>query len=235
MHALIVTHHPEEGPGLLNAILRERRWKTDEVGLWNGYEFPDPAPFHLLILMGGPMSVNDDDLHPFLFEEKAFVRRWIEEGKATMGICLGAQLIAHCLGGRVYKGPHEEIGWYKAMLTDEGGRDPCLGSFPVHFPVFQWHGETFDLPDNTVLLATNQKYPHQVFRYGDLTYAFQFHLEVTDDMVRSWLSDSDIDKAKKQSIIASLYRHLPTLHKLCRDFMQLFLDSVERLADTRRE
>ena len=90
MKALIVTHHPEEGPGLLETILRERGWEMDTVGLWNGKSLPDPTPFHLLILMGGPMSVNDDDLHPFLVDEKTFVRRLIEVVKPTMGICLGA-------------------------------------------------------------------------------------------------------------------------------------------------
>jgi GMP synthase (glutamine-hydrolysing) len=234
VNTLIVTHHPEEGPGLLEPILRERGWGVDEVGVWKDNGLPDPAPFHLLILMGGPMSVNDDDLYPFLVEEKTFVCRWIEEGKPVVGICLGAQLIAHCLGGRVYKGPHEEIGWYKVSLTEQGKRDPCLGAFPVFFPVFQWHGETFDLPDNIVLLVTSQEYPHQAFRYKDSIYAFQFHLEVTDNMVRSWLSGSDVDEAQQRSIISSLHLHLPAIHQLCRDFMGPFLDTIERFADTRR-
>jgi GMP synthase (glutamine-hydrolysing) len=235
VNALIVTHHSEEGPGLLEEILRQRGWKMDEVRLWNGNSLPDPTPFHLLVLMGGPMSVNDDKLHPCLVEEKTFVRRWIEEGNPTIGICLGAQIIAHCLGGRVYQGPHEEIGWYKAMLTDEGKRDPCLESFPALFPVFQWHAETFDLPDDTILLATSHDYPHQVFRYQDPIYAFQFHLEVTDNMIQSWLSDSEVDKAKKQSIMSYLHLHLPAIHQLCRNFMGTFLDSIENLTGTKRE
>jgi len=205
------------------------------VKLWKGEPIPEPISFHLLILMGGPMSVNNDDLHPFLAEEKTFVRRWIEEGNSTIGICLGAQLIAHCLGGRVYQGPQEEIGWYEAMLTEEGARDPFLGAFPALFPVFQWHSETFDLPKGAILLATAQDYPHQAFRFGDLTYAFQFHCEVTGNMVRSWLSGSEVDEAKQRSIVSSLRLQLPVVHQLCRNFMQSFLDSIERLSDTRRE
>ena len=85
MNALIVTHHPEEGPGLLEPILRARGWKVNEVGLWNGNNLPDPTPFQLLILMGGPMSVNEEDLHPFLVLEKQFVRQWINRGNPTLG------------------------------------------------------------------------------------------------------------------------------------------------------
>jgi GMP synthase-like glutamine amidotransferase len=235
MKALIVTHHPEEGPGLLEAILRERGWEMDEVGLWNGNSLPDPTPFHLLVLMGGPMSVNEEDLHPFLAKEKHFVRQWINKGNPIVGICLGAQLIAHCLGGKVYKGSREEIGWYKVMLTDEGRRDSCLRSFPVPFPVFQWHAETFDLPKKAVLLATAQDYPHQAFRYRDTIYAFQFHFELTERMIQQWLAESEVDKEKQRSITSSLRLHLPVIHQLCRNFMQSLLDSIEHLTDTRGE
>jgi GMP synthase (glutamine-hydrolysing) len=230
--ALICTHHPEEGPGLLKDILRERGWEVEEVGLWQEETIPESRPFHLLILMGGPMSVNDEDLYPFLLNEKAFVRQWVVEGKPTIGICLGAQLIADVLGGRVYKGDKEELGWYELMVTEEGQNDPFLQSFPPRFPVFQWHSETFDLPDEAVLLATSQDYPHQAFRYKDSIYAFQFHLEVTAGMIKTWLAKSDVDKRKQHMIIASLRLHLPVIHQLCRNFMQSFLDSIEHGGST---
>jgi len=228
VNALIVTHDPEEGPGLLEAIIQERGWEVTEVGLWNGDSLPDPAPFHLLILMGGPMSVNDDDLHPFLAKEKDFVRRWINKGNPTVGICLGAQLIAHCLGGSVYKGPQEEIGWYEVSLTEKGRRDPFLHSFPVLFPVFQWHGETFDLPEQAILLATTQEYPHQAFCYRDSIYAFQFHLEMTERMIQAWLAENKVDDAKKRHILSALRIRLPAIHQVCRNFMQPFLQSIEQ-------
>jgi GMP synthase (glutamine-hydrolysing) len=228
MKALIITHHPEERPGLLEDILRERGWEVTEAGLWNGDNLPDPTPFHLLILMGGPMSVNEENLYPFFAQEKQFMRQWINRGNPTIGICLGAQLIAHCLGGRVYKGPKEEIGWYDCVLTEDGRRDPCLQSFPTPFPVFQWHGETFDLPQDAILLATAQDYPHQAFRFGDITYAFQFHCEVTQDMVTAWLETSEVDVVKQQEIIAALRPHIPVIHQLCRAFMQPFLQSIEK-------
>ena len=199
MNALIVTHHPEEGPGLLEDILKEQGWEKKEVGLWNGANLPDPTPFHILILMGGPMSVNDNDLHPFLVQEKQFVRQWIHNGNPTVGICLGAQIIAHCLGGTVYKGPKEEIGWYDCVLTEEGGRDPYLQSFPTPLPVFQWHGETFDLPSGAIHLAENQVCKNQAFQIGRSVIGLQFHLETTPNSMKEIINHC------RAELIPSLY------------------------------
>jgi GMP synthase (glutamine-hydrolysing) len=225
--ALIYTHHPEEGPGLLKAILKERGWEVKEVSLWKGERIPQPKSFHLLILMGGPMSVNDEALYPFLPEEKTSVRRWVDQGNPTLGICLGAQLIAACLGGKVYKGDKEELGWYELMVTGEGTRDPSMQGFPRRFPVFQWHSETFDLPEGAILLATAQEYPHQAFRFGDLTYAFQYHLEVTEEMLHTWLAGNGVGEEKKREIKATQHLHLPLIHELCRSFMQFYLEAIE--------
>jgi GMP synthase (glutamine-hydrolysing) len=230
--ALIYTHHPEEGPGLLKDILRQRGWEVKEVKLWKGEQMPEPKPFHLLILMGGSMSVNDEALYPFLSEEKTTVRRWVKEGNPTMGICLGAQLIADCLGGRVYRSDKEELGWYELTVTEKGKNDPFMREFPSRFPVFQWHSETFDLPKGAMLLATAQEYPHQAFRFGELTYAFQFHLEVTEEMLHTWLSGNGVGGYKKKEINAARHRHLPVIHKLCRDFMHPFFESIERRTGT---
>ncbi len=228
MKALIYTHHPEEGAGLLEAILRQRGWEVKEVKLWKGEQMPEPKSFHLLILMGGPMSINDEDDYSFLSKEKIFVRRWVHEGNPTLGICLGAQLIADCLGGRVYRGDKEELGWYELTVTEKGKKDPFVRIFPPRFPVFQWHSETFDLPEGAILLATAQDYPHQAFRFGELTYAFQFHLEVTEEMLQVWLSGNGAGRHKKGEINAALHLYLPVIHKLCRGFMQSFLEAAER-------
>jgi GMP synthase (glutamine-hydrolysing) len=226
--ALVYTHHPEEGVGLLQAILRERGWEVKEVKLWKGEQMPDSRSFHLLILMGGPMSVHDEDASSFLLEEKQFVRCWVTEGKPTLGICLGAQLIADCLGARVYRGDKEELGWYELMATEEGMQDPFMRGFPRQFPVFQWHSETFDLPKGAILLATASDYPHQAFRFKDLAYAFQFHLEMTEEMIDAWLAGNGAAEEKKEEINAARDLQLPVIHKLCRGFMQLYLAAIER-------
>jgi len=198
------------------------------VKLWKGEPIPEPRSFHLLILMGGPMSVHDEDAYSFLLKEKKFVRRWVDQGNPTLGICLGAQLIADCLGARVYRGTKEELGWYELMMTEEGKNEPFIRGFPPRFPVFQWHGETFDLPKGAILLATAQDYPHQAFRFGELTYAFQFHLEVTEEMLQTWLSGNGVGENKKREINTARHLHLSIIHKLCRSFMQSFLESIEQ-------
>jgi len=198
------------------------------VKLWEGEPIPEPGSFHLLILMGGPMSVHDEDVHSFLSGEKIFVRRWVREGNPILGICLGAQLIADCLGARVYRGDKEELGWYEMTVTEEGKNDPLVRGFPQRFPAFQWHSETFDLPKGAILLASARDYPHQAFRFRDLTYAFQFHLEVTEEMLHTWLSGNGVGGDKKGEINAVQHLHLPVIHRLCRSFMQPFLGSIEQ-------
>ncbi len=131
------------------------------------------------------MSVNDEEEFPYLVEEKKFIKEALAENKPLLGICLGSQLIASALGERVYPGEEKELGWYPLRLTEEGKSDEAFSDFPESFEVFQWHGETFDLPEGAKLLAASELYPHQAFRIGK-GYALQFHLEVTKDMIMDW-------------------------------------------------
>jgi len=152
--------------------------------LWKGDNIEGAMSHDLVVILGGPMSVNELGKFPYLAEEKSFIKRAIEADKPLLGICLGSQLIASALGAEVYPGK-KELGWYPLRLTEEGKKDIALSEFPVSFDVFQWHGETFDLPENAILLASSERHKNQAFRIGK-SYALQFHFEVMWDMILDW-------------------------------------------------
>jgi len=133
------------------------------------------------------MNVYEEDRYPFLREEDLFIKEAIQRGKAILGICLGAQLIAKALGAKVFKAPVKEIGWYDVSLTKIGSQDPLFSCLPKTFPVFQWHEDTFEIPKSGKLIATSSPVSHQAFRYGEKVYGLQFHLEVTEEMIQEWI------------------------------------------------
>jgi GMP synthase (glutamine-hydrolysing) len=145
----------------------------------------DPATDDLLIVLGGPISVNQSEDFPFLKHELALLKQRLALDKPTLGICLGAQLIAGALGANVYPGAEKEIGWSPIALTPAGKRSALKHlAPPLH--LLHWHGETFDLPSGTVLLAASEQYPHQAFAYGKRVLALQFHGECTAPGLESW-------------------------------------------------
>ena len=132
------------------------------------------------------MSVNDGDTLPWLVAEKRLVREAVLAGKPYWGVCLGVQLLAASLGARVYVGVRPEVGILPVHLTAEAQADAVFSGLPQNFLTFQWHGETFDLPEGAVLLATSPDYPNQAFRWKEKAYGVQFHLEVTAGLVKQW-------------------------------------------------
>lgn len=201
MSVLILKNTGTEGPGTIGDFLRENNMPYEVIELENE-TIPDTKKFDTLVIMGGPMSVNESNIYPYIKNEEALVREFINDGKRVLGICLGAQIIAKALGARVYRGTEPEIGWYDIELTDAGIRDafikklaihPKAGDFWKKFKVFHWHGETFDIPQGALKLARSDSYPNQAFRYGDNAYAFQFHIEATKEMVYDWLKSEKVD------------------------------------------
>jgi GMP synthase-like glutamine amidotransferase len=181
MSILVVRHVPFEGLGLIGDVLAETGLETR---LLNIGEDADVGCAQALILMGGPMSANDPE--PWVEAEKAMIRRAIAGGVPVLGVCLGAQLAASALGARVYRAPRKEIGWFPVSWTADAANDPLLERLPDPSNLFHWHGETFDVPDGAVLLASSERCPHQAFRYGDRVYGLQFHAEVTPEMIADW-------------------------------------------------
>ena len=160
--------------------------KMSATNLYLGDELPSIDDFDLLLIMGGPMSVNDENKYKWLANEKLFIKDAINKGKYVLGICLGAQLIANALGAKVKANPHKEIGWFtvkKAIWSVH----PIADILPFFFTTFHWHGEAFDIPENAKLIFSSEACPNQSFIYGDRTVAFQFHMEVTPEIIQGFI------------------------------------------------
>ncbi len=193
MNAIIIKNIASEGPGTIEDHLQSEGHQYSIVDLQGGGSLPDIARFTHLVVMGGPMAVYEMDQHPFLKREAEFIDKAIAANKPVLGVCLGAQMVAHVLGARVYPGGNKEIGWYRVDITPGGMKDPLMSTLAVDgtskAEVFQWHGDTFDLPRGAELLASSELFPNQAFRYSDRVYALQFHIEVTPTIVLDWLKD----------------------------------------------
>ncbi|TLY19833.1 MAG: type 1 glutamine amidotransferase [Nitrospirae bacterium] len=185
---LVLQHIACEHLGLIEPVLKERGQEFWYVRPFAGEDIPkDLAGWDGVIALGGPMSANDGDRIGFIADELRLLTKVLEAGMPALGICLGAQLIAKAAGAQVTAGEEKEIGWYPLRLTEEGKKDRVLTGLPESFPVFQWHGETFDVPRGAVGLAGSERYSSQAFRLGEKVYGFQFHLETTQPMIIEWL------------------------------------------------
>jgi GMP synthase (glutamine-hydrolysing) len=184
--ALVLQHISCEPPGTYEEVLVERGIGIHRVELDEGQPLPDWRQFDLIVAMGGPMSVNDDAELPWLTGEKRAIGEAVRAGRPYWGACLGAQLLAASLGAKVYAGARPEVGIMTVKLTGSAASDPVFQGLPAELSVLQWHGDTFDLPDGSILLAGSDAFPHQAFRWGTRAYGVQFHLEASVKLVRDW-------------------------------------------------
>lgn len=210
MNVLIIKNIASEGPGTIEEHLLAEKLPYSIIDLKKGDDAPPISTFTHLVIMGGPMAVYEMEQYAFLKNEALLIERAFKANKHVLGVCLGAQMVAHALGARVYAGRQKEIGWYEVALTDEGMRDPCVSHLACDgkksAQVFQWHGDTFDLPAGAVRLASSGLYPNQAFRYSDRVYALQFHIEVTPVIVLDWLkNEKGIDLNKVSAGSARIY------------------------------
>lgn len=185
---LVFQHVPHEILGTLDPMLRGAGFRIRYVNFGrSNYKIPRLRNYDGLVVLGGPMNVDETDEYPYLVPEIESIREFIDMDVPVLGICLGSQLIAKALGARVNKNPEKEIGWYEVFTTEEGRKDCLVGAFDAVEKVFQWHGDTFEIPPGAVHLATSPACANQAFRYGDKVYGFQFHLEVDAPMIERWL------------------------------------------------
>lgn len=171
-----------ETPGLIASLVAA---SGGELKISMTGAMPAVEDFDVLIVMGGPMSVHDEDIYPWLKEEKRIIGDAILSGKKVLGICLGSQLIAEVMGGRVYANPVKEIGFWPVKWAD--GTDEV---------VFHWHGETFDLPPGAELLASSPGCRNQAFKLGKNVLGLQYHPEVTPDIIRGMIENEGHELAE---------------------------------------
>lgn len=182
-------HVPFEHPAYILDWAREKGHSLTGTHLYNYESVPEPAQFDWLIIMGGPMNIYEEKEYPWLAYEKRFIREAIEQGKAVVGICLGAQLIADVLGGKVTKNPEGEIGWLPVTLNETARQSPLFQSFPDTFTVFQWHNDTFsELGPETICVASSEACQNQAILYRERVVGFQFHLESTPASINALLT-----------------------------------------------
>jgi GMP synthase (glutamine-hydrolysing) len=239
---LVFQHVPHEILGTFNPLLKEAGFRIRYV---NFGRTPDEQPniekYDGLIILGGPMCVDQVDSHPHLLTEIKAIKLAMERHMPVLGICLGAQLIATALGARVKANPVKEIGWYDVTPTDEGQHDPLFQTFKGTEKIFQWHGDTFDIPHGAVHLASSPECPNQAFRYGERTYGLQFHLEVDEALIHRWLKtpvhirelESLGDDISAEKIQADTPLHIANTaelgERLFGEYIRLFSSKVRRV------
>jgi len=187
MRAHYFQHAPFEGLGSIEPWLKKAGCEITSTRFYESAKLPDLKTIDLLVVMGGPMSVNDEDRFPWLVAEKQFIWDAIAKSKPVLGICLGAQLIAGALGAGVYSNKAKEIGWFPVHGIKSN--DQSIFEFPESIKVFHWHGETFDLPSGATLLAKSDACENQAFQVGKSVIGLQFHLETTPQAARTLVSN----------------------------------------------
>ncbi len=217
MKAHVLQHVPFEDPAYIGQWLTARGARISHTRFWESTALPDPATVDLLVVMGGPMSVNDEAEFAWLGAEKRFIAEVVALGRPVLGICLGAQLIASAYGARVFRNTEKEIGWFDVHA--------CTGTedafdFPPTTTVLHWHGETFELPPGARLLASSAACRHQAFQLGERTIGLQFHLEMTAESLRAIIDNcrAELVPARwiqdEAAILAHAEGHFAATHAL---------------------
>ena len=179
MNVHYLQHVPFEGLGSMETWFKNQGHTITVTHLYKNEELPSIEDIDWLIVMGGPMGVEDQAIYPWLTEEKAFIKQAIDQNKIVLGICLGAQLIADVLGAYIVKNSFREIGWFPIQLSKESKATELGTALPNNFDVFHWHGDTFSIPDHAIPLASSEACLNQGFILNEKIIGLQFHLETT--------------------------------------------------------
>jgi GMP synthase-like glutamine amidotransferase len=233
----VIRHIDVEGLGSIEDVLKDKGLSYTYIDTGR-----DPLPsrvsdYHAVVILGGPMGVYEQDKYPFIKKELFLIEQARRLNIPVIGICLGSQMIAQALGGRVYKGGIQEIGWYDIQVTKEASHDKLFSS--VHaaggesaaLKVFQWHGDTFDLPGDAVLLASSKLYKNQAFRVGTI-YGLQFHIEVKEADIKRWISEykAELDTLGKSmdvnKILGDTRKYIDVLNETSKEVFSAFFGLI---------
>lgn len=216
MRIHVLQHSKNTPPGSVAEWAGIHDHSLEVIQVFDNEPLPNPSEVEFLIILGGPMNVDDIEEHPWLVPEKDFIRKVLAREKTCLGICLGGQLLAQVLGGNVRKHEHWEVGWHAIHMGSH-----------QRITVFQWHQDTFDLPANAVRVATNKITENQAFAYGNRVVGLQFHPEATEDWVRERVSSPDYPEGphvqKAEHVLEDLVLVAP--------MKKWFFGLLDRLAD----
>jgi GMP synthase-like glutamine amidotransferase len=232
---LIIKNIEIEGPERLGSFFAQKGFSATTVDLSRGERLPESCKnIDAVVCLGGPMNVDEEERYPYLKEEKIFIQQIVAGNILFLGICLGAQLLARACGAAVGKSPVKEMGFFPVTLTGKGQLDPFFSGIRKNIRVFQWHEDMFAIPDQGTLLAVTAGCPHQAFRVGRRAYGLQFHIEITDDSIRSWsdtyFAADDVKlQQKRMAMLEEYHRSKDVFHdlgdRLFANFVSMMKDS----------
>ena len=234
---LVIQHVAAEPLGVLDPMLRRRGHRIRYV---NFARHPEASPrierYQALIILGGPMQVTQTRNHPHLVTECRLIEQALARGMPVLGICLGAQLISHTLGGRVGPCPSPEIGWYQVHPTDQTRRDPVLRAMTAPQPVFQWHHWGFDCPAGATAVAESPESGCQAFHVAEQAWGLQFHLELDRRLIQRWLGlpayRAELERSGLETTVQRIEREttqlLPQTLQLAEQVFGAWLDQLQQ-------
>lgn len=222
-------HVEFEGLGQIQEWAESHAHTVTGTRLYRGDPFPAIEEVDLLVVMGGPMGATDDSKFPWMKAEKLFIEEIIKRQKKVLGVCLGAQLIAHVLGAKVYPNREREIGWFPIELNPPHARQTALSVLDQRSTVFHWHGDTFDLPSGALHLARSRACENQAFAIGQTVMALQFHLELSAFQIDRLMENCPADIKGEHPFVQDpreihdlTSRFLPPLHAILGRFLDAF-------------